>query len=141
MTVPGKRGLHGSVRLRSRLQGRRLTTEVVDLEDGRPALGRRALQFGRVNLEEALLFEVLAEEETNATLDAEDSVVCGSLRKEVSLLPFQAVDGLTRRSNGRDRSRVFSSTLANSGFCVGYRSDMTVAVTSSTDRFQFGSGP
>ena len=85
MTVPGKRDLHEFVRLRKRLQVRPLTTEVIDLEDGRTALCRCTLQFRRVDLEETLLLEVLAEQESDSTFDAEDSVVCGSLRSKVSL--------------------------------------------------------
>lgn len=38
-----------------------------------------------MDLEKTLLLEVLAEEEADTALDAEDSVVCGSLRSDVSL--------------------------------------------------------
>ena len=91
------------------------TLEVVDLEDTRTTLGRCALQFWRMDLDKISLFQIFSEELANAMLDSEDSLVgwrlvidavVSQLTREVLVRERR----LTRRSNGRERRRVFSST-------------------------------
>ena len=91
------------------------TLKVIDLENTCTTLRRCALQFWRVDLDKVSLFQIFSEELANAMLDSEDSLigwrlvidaVVSQLTREVLVRERR----LTRRSNGRERRRVFSST-------------------------------
>lgn len=56
--------------------------EVVDLENGGARLGGSTLELGRVDLEEALAVQVVAEEVAHARSDAEDGLVGGGAQVE-----------------------------------------------------------
>lgn len=66
------------------LRQKRLPVKVLDFEDRRARFGRRALEFGRVNLDEPFRVEVFAEELANSGLDAENGLVGRCLRSGLS---------------------------------------------------------
>ena len=56
------------------------TLEVADLEDRSTGLCGSSLEFGTVNLDEALAVEVFTEEVSDPVLKLEDGLVCLCLR-------------------------------------------------------------
>lgn len=64
---------------------RELTLEVRDTEDGSARLGSGTLELGRVDLDEPLSVEVVAEEVSDSRLDLEDGLVSDGLQQPYAI--------------------------------------------------------